>query len=92
METEGQQEPPDDFVSWARAEALRFTRQKLKRWSMLFLGSVSLMILISDGMPGHMLWRILRIPIGIACACTFAPTLYYAAMLIGEWIDKRQYP
>jgi len=92
METEGQKEPSDDFVSWSGAETLRFTRQKLKRSAMLLLVSVALMILISDGMPGHMFWRILRIPFGIACICTFVRTLYYFEMLVWEWIDKRQYP
>ena len=92
METEGQQEPSEDFVSWARAETLRFTRQKLKRWGMLFLASVALMILISEGMPGHIFWGILRIPFGIACMYTFLRTLHYFGMLVWEWIDKRQHP
>jgi hypothetical protein len=89
METEAHQEPSDDFLSSVRAET---TRQKLKRSVMLFLASVALMILISEGMPGHMFWRILRIPFGIACMCTFVRTLYYFEMLVWRLGKDRQTP
>ncbi len=92
METEQNQEPSDDLVLWARRETVRSAQRKLKCWGISFLCSVALMILISEGMPGHLLWRILRFPFGIACICTFVGTLCNAAILVGEWMDKRKHP
>jgi hypothetical protein len=87
----GQRNHPDeDPVKSARAETAAFTKRKLKRYGLLTLGNIAAMGLISEGMPGHALASVLGVPLAISFACFFAPTLYFGAMLVGEWLDKTQ--
>lgn len=81
-----------DPVEWAREETFTFTRRKLKRYGLLSLIAAVAVALLLKGMPGHFLWPVLGVPLIIAFACVFTPTLYYGAMAIGEWIDRKQHP
>jgi len=82
----------EDPVAWARAQTAAFTRRRLKRYGILALASATGVGLMLKGMPGHSLWPILGVPLVIVFACFFTPTLYFGAMLVGEWIDKKQHP
>jgi hypothetical protein len=81
-----------DPVARARAETIGFTKRKLKQYGLLTLGSSLGITLILKGMPGHRLASTLGIPLGAAFLWFFTQTLYFAAMLIGEWLDKKQHP
>ena len=81
-----------DPVAWAREETRTFTGKKLKRCGLLSLAAAVAVALLLKGMPGHFLWPVLGVPLIIAFACVFAPTLYYGAIAVGEWIDKKQHP
>ncbi len=85
-------QPLRDPVAWARAETAAFTKRKLKRYGLLSLGNVAAIALILKGMPAHALAPVAGIPLAISFACFFTPTLYYGAMLAGEWLDKRRHP
>jgi len=82
----------DDPVAWARAETAAFTKRKLRRYGLLTAGNVIAMALILKGMPAHGLAPMIGLPLTISFACFFVPTLYYGAMLVGEWLDKKQHP
>ena len=81
-----------DPVAGARADTLAFTKRKIKRYGLLTLGNTVAVAFILKGMPGHSLWPVLGIPLILCFACFFTPTLYYTAMLMGEWLDKKQHP
>jgi hypothetical protein len=83
---------PEDPVASAWAKTAAFTKRKLQRYGLLTLGNVAALALILKGMPGHVLWPMLGIPLVISFAGFFTPTIYYGAMLISGWLDKRQYP
>jgi len=82
----------EDPVAWARAETVALAKRKLKRYGLLTLGNVAAVVFISYGMPGYALWPVLSIPLFISFFCFFTPTLFYGAMLVGEWLDKKRYP
>jgi hypothetical protein len=63
-------------------------KKGLKRWSLWTLLALALMISISDGMPGHTFWPILRYPVGISLALAFLITLYHLAMFFVVRIEK----
>jgi hypothetical protein len=92
MEESQRDHPREDPVAWARAETAAFTKRKLRRYGLLTLGNMAVMALILKGMPAHALAPVIGIPLAISFACFFAPTLYHGAMLIGEWLDKKQHP
>jgi hypothetical protein len=84
--------PHQDPLAWARAETIAFTKRKLKRYGLLALANAIAVALILKGMPGYSLWPVLGIPLIISFACLFTPTLYFAAMLVGELLDRRRHP
>jgi hypothetical protein len=45
-------------------------------------------VLISKGMPGHILWRWLSIPLALAFVYLFAAFAFYSAAAIGELLDR----
>ena len=85
-------DPSENPVAWARAETAAFTKRKLKRYGIPALANAVGVGLLLKGMPAHSLWPILGIPLVISFACLFTPTLYFGAMLVGEWLDKKQHP
>lgn len=84
--------PHEDPVARARAETAAFTKRKLRRYGLLTLGNVAAIALILKGMPAHAIAPVVGVPLAISFACFLVPTLYYGAMLIGEWVDKKQHP
>jgi hypothetical protein len=40
-------------------------------------------------MPGYFLGRLLALPLFVSFLGVFAGTLYYGALLLGDWFDRR---
>jgi hypothetical protein len=92
MEKDRRDRLREDAVAWARTETVVFTRRKLKRYGLLSLLNAAAIVLILKGMPAHSWAPVLGLPFVISFVCVFTPVLYYGAMLIAEWFDKRQHP
>ena len=76
----------------ARTETIAFTKRKVRRYGLLTALNLAAIAQILKGMPGHAFAQTLGLPLVISFTCVFVPTLYYGAMLVGEWLDKRQHP
>ena len=83
---------PAPKASKSSAYMAYITRQGLKRYG--FLSALTALIVVAclKGMPGHTLWPLFGTPLIVLFVCCFAPTLYYGAMLIVQWIDKMRDP
>jgi uncharacterized membrane protein YhdT len=92
MSSQKQDHRSEDPVARATAKTTTLAKRKLKRYGLLTLVNIVAFVFISYGMPGHALWPMLAIPLFVSFACFFAPTLFYGAMLVGEWLDKKRYP
>lgn len=85
-----QRQPHEDPVEWARKETWKFTVWKCKVYGFWVGLSAVVIVFISAGMPGHVLWRWIGIPVLIAFACAFAPFLFYVGQLAWEFLDRPQ--
>jgi hypothetical protein len=85
-----QRGPADDPVEWARKETWTFTVWKCKVYGLLLGSDFALLILLTKGMPLHMLWRWLGIPVGLAFVVLFAAFGFYATAALTEAVAMRQ--
>jgi len=83
-----QRQPNEDAVSWVRNETIAYTLWKCKVYATVFISGCALVTPFLAGMPAHRYWHWIGTPILIATALSFAPLLYFAALLIWEHLDK----
>ncbi len=81
-------EPGEGPVAWFDRLTIAVAKKGLKKYGSRTLANVAAMSLILKGMPAHALWPVLGIPLVLSFVCLLAPTLFYAAMLAGIWLDK----
>jgi hypothetical protein len=82
-----QRQADEDAVEWARKETWTFTLWKCKVYGLLLGVNVAMIAFISKGMPGHILWRWLGIPLSLAFASLFTAFLFYASHAVSERLD-----
>ena|ERR1039458_5442669 len=83
-----ERQPHEDPIEWARREDWKFTVWRCKLYGFWVGLSALVIVFISAGMPGHVLWRWLRIPAIIAFACAFTLFLVYVGRLTWELLDR----
>ena len=83
-----QRDPHEDAVEWARKETWAFTIWKCKTHGLLLALNLLLIGFMLKGMPGHVLWRWLGIPLVLTFAYVFTAFGFYAAHAIGELWDR----
>jgi hypothetical protein len=58
--------PDEDEVEWARQETWKFTARKCKLYDLWVILGAFPIVFLSEGMPGHLIWRYIGIPVLIA--------------------------
>ena len=82
-------EKDQDFVAWANAETLAFTKRKAKLWGTVALTNLVAFALMLKGMPAHALAPFLGTPVGISLMFVSAVAGYYGLRHLDERVRLR---
>ncbi len=59
----------------------------LRRFGLLSLCTGSAIVFVAAGMPGHLLWDWVGIPLVVVFVCVFAPCLVFMGRFLGNFLD-----